>query len=273
MVFVEGKFQIAAVRDFYGIFKGLVQSGEQAAQLFLTFDVEFLGLEFHAVGVVHSFARLDAQQDVLHFGIFPAQIVGVVGHYQRQACLPGKALDTLIHRALLVNAVVLQFQEEISLSENGGQAQGVVFGRIVVLLHQILGDGTRKAGGQGDQALMVLRKQFQVHPGLAVKSMDKGLGHQIAQVFVALSVFAQQYQMIRVIVLAVDPVGHAPAGDIDLTADDGLDTRSLGGLVKIDAAVHHAVVGNGDGSLSQFLHPVHEAVDPAGSVQKAVFTM
>ena len=37
---------------------------------------------------------------------------------------------------------------------------------------------------------MVLLQQLQVDPRLAVKAVEKGLGHKIAQIFIALSVFA-----------------------------------------------------------------------------------
>ena len=79
--------------------------------------------------------------------------------------------------------------------------------------------------------------------------------------------------MVVFVIDAVDPVRNGPGRHIDLAADDGLDARGLGGLVKIDAAVHNAVVRNGDGILSQLLDPVHELVDPAGAVQQAVFRM
>ena len=120
---------------------------------------------------------------------------------------------------------------------------------------------------------MVGLQQLQVHSWFAVKSMQKGLGNQVAQVFVARSVFAQQHQMIGVIVNAVHAVRHPAAGHIDLAPDNRLDPGGLGGLVEINAAVHNAVVRQGNGALAQLLYPVHHAVNAAGSIQKAVFTM
>ena len=273
VVLVEGKFQIAPIGDLHRIFKGLREPRKQDAKLFLAFDVEFLGLEFHPVLVVHGFARLDAKKHILHFGVLFAQIVGIVGDDHGKPRLPGQPLNALVYRALLINAVILKLQEKVSLAENVGQFQGVFLGPLVVLPHQALGDGTGKAGGQGNQPLVVLREQGQVHSGLAVKAMDKGLGNQITQVFIALPVLAQQHQMIGVVVLAVNPVSHAPAGNVDLAADDGLDARGLGGLIKINAAVHDPMVGDGHGGLPDLLHPIHQAVDPAGTVQQAVLRM
>ena len=45
--------------------------------------------------------------------------------------------------------------------------------------------------------------------------------------------------------------------DIDLAADDGLHARRLRRLVKVNCAVHDAVVGDGDRVLPQLLDPVH----------------
>ena len=120
---------------------------------------------------------------------------------------------------------------------------------------------------------MVAPQHIQVYPGLAVEALDKGLGNQLAKVFVAGAVFAQQHQVVGVVIDLMHPVGELAPGQIHLAADDGLDARGLGGFVKIDTAVHNAVVGYGDGGLPQLLHPVHHAADAAGSVQEAVFTM
>ena len=199
--------------------------------------------------------------------------MGVVGDHQRQARFSCQTLDTLIDGPLLVNAVILQFQIKVALAENFRQSEGVFFCPLVVLPQQVLGDCAAKAGGQGNQALVMLLQKGQIHPGLAVKAMDKGFRHQIAQVFVASPVLAQQHQMVGVVVQPMHLVRHPPAGHIHLAADDGLDARGLGSLVKIDAAVHDAVVGDGHSGLAQLLHPVHQAVNPAGPVQKAVFTM
>ena len=113
---------------------------------------------------------------------------------------------------------------------------------------------------------MILLQQLQVDPGLAVKAVKKGLGHKIAQVFITLPVFAQEHQVIALVVDAVGPVRHPAGGYIHFAADDGLDPCRLGGFVEVNAAVHHSVVCNGHGSLAQLLDPVHHGIDAAGTV-------
>ena len=273
MIFVEGELQIAPFGNLPRVFKGLAAAGEQLPQLLLAFEVKLIPLEAHPVGIVHGFAGLDAQQHILHFGVLPAQVVGVVGHHKGQARLPGNPSDALVHRLLGVDAVILQFQVEVVLPEDFRHLQGVSLGGGVVLVHQILGDGPRQAGGQGNQPLMVLPQQPQIHPRLAVKAADKGLGNQLAQIFVAGAILAKKNQVVRIIVQTVNPVLHPAAGHIHLAADDRLDPGGLSGLVEINTAVHNAVVGDGHRRLAQLLHPLHQTVNPAGAVQEAVFRM
>ena len=120
---------------------------------------------------------------------------------------------------------------------------------------------------------MVGLQQLQVYPGFPVKAMQKSLRHQVAEVFIARSVLAEQNQMVGVVVQTVDTIRHFPARHIDLAADNRLDTRCLGRFIEIDTAVHDAVIRQGNGRLTKLLDPVHHAVNAAGAVQKAVLAM
>ena len=60
---------------------------------------------------------------------------------------------------------------------------------------------------------------------------------------------------------------------VHLAADDRVDALGFAGAVKVDHAVHDAVVGQRAGGLSQLRHAVHQAFDAARTVQQAVFTM
>ena len=45
------------------------------------------------------------------------------------------------------------------------------------------------------------------------------------------------------------------------------------GLIKINNAIHHAMVGDGDGNPSPFPSPFHQRANAVGTVEKAVFRM
>ena len=85
-----------------------------------------------------------------------------------------------IDLSLLRNTVVLQFQEKVPFPENAGHFFCVFLRGIVIFFHQILGDGTGKARGQGNQPLVVLPEQGKIDSWLAVKAVNKGFRHQIA---------------------------------------------------------------------------------------------
>ena len=53
---------------------------------------------------------------------------------------------------------------------------------------------------------MVLTQQFQIHSGFSIKAVRKSAGNQVAQIFISRPVFAQQDQMVRVIVNAENPI-------------------------------------------------------------------
>ena len=103
--------------------------------------------------------------------------------------------------------------------------------------------------------------------------MGKSFGNQQTQIFVTLSVLTQQHQVIRIVINTMDTVFHIPAGHIHLAADNGLDACSLGSLIKVDTTVHYAMVSDGNGILTQFLHPVHHTGNAASAIKKAVFGM
>ena len=61
--------------------------------------------------------------------------------------------------------------------------------------------------------------------------------------------------------------------DIGLHADYGLYALLAAGVVKVDHAVHHAVVGNGKGSKAKLFCLCNKVVYPCGAVEQAVFGM
>ena len=56
--------------------------------------------------------------------------------------------------------------------------------------------------------------------------------------------------------------------NIDLAADDRMDSGPGCCLIKLYGAVHDAVIGHCDGGLSVLPDALHEAVDPAGTVEQ-----
>ena len=59
-------------------------------------------------------------------------------------------------------------------------------------------------------------------------------------------------------------------GDVDLAADDGLDSLVPGRLVEVDRAGERAVVGERDGRHLELGGALREVRDPAGAVEDRV---
>ena len=119
--------QIASLGDFRGVFKSFLTAGKQLPQFLFAFEIELFRLKAHTVFVVHGLTGLDAQQYILHFCIFPTQIVGVIGDHQRKSRFSGKPLQPLIYRTLGIDSVILQLQIKMIRSEDPAELQRVFF--------------------------------------------------------------------------------------------------------------------------------------------------
>ena len=262
----ELKVKIALLGDLSRIGTGFRHHGEQLVHLVGGLDVEFIGLELHAVGILNGLAGLDAQQDALHLGVLFAQIMGVVGSCHGDTGLARKLDELRQNGSILLQAVILQFDVVILCTEQVPVPQRGRLCALVVPCQNGLRDLARQTGRKADQSLVVLLQKLLIHAGLGVKALHKTGRDHFDQVFVAGLVFAQQNQ----VVVAVDFIYLIKAGtggNIDLTADNGLDARLFSGFIKLHTTVHHAVVGAGNGGLSTLLHPLHQLVDTASTVQ------
>ena len=109
VVLAEGKFKVTHLRDFLGVFQCALVALEQLRHFLLAAEVEVLRLVAHPVFIVHRFAGLDAQQDVMGLGVLLPEIVGVIGADHGDTGLLMDLQDRLVHDLLITDAVVLQF--------------------------------------------------------------------------------------------------------------------------------------------------------------------
>ena len=184
-----------------------------------------------------------------------------------------QAQDARNHLLLVRQAVALQLQIVAVLSEQPAHLQGVGLRPLVVPVEQPARDLPAQAGRQGNKSLAVGTQQIHVDAGLDIEALGEGHGHHVGEVAVSRLIPAQQHQVAGGTVQLVDPVKAGAGSHIDLAADDGLDPRRLAGLIEVDNAVHHPVVGDGYRFLPQLLHPLDQALDAAGPVQQGVFRM
>ena len=192
--------------------------------------------------------------------------MSVVGSCHGDARLPGKLDKLRQNGSILLQTVILQFDVVILCTEQIPIPQRSRLCALVVPCQNGLRDLARKTGRKADQSLVVLLQKLLIHTGLGIKALHKPGRDHFDQVLITGLVFAQQNQ----VVVAVDFIYLIKAGaggNIHFAPDDGLDTRLFSGFIKLHTAVHHAVVGAGNGSLSTLLHPLHQLIDAAGTVQ------
>jgi len=82
----------------------------------------------------------------------------------------------------------------------------------------------------------------------------------------------QQGQVVALVANAV-PDRRAVVDQIGLEADDWLDVVRPAGLVEVDRAVHHPVVGEAEGGHAELGRPLHHRVDLAGPVEQRILAV
>ena len=246
--------------------------GEEAKHLGLAADVLGAGVA-QPLFVTDQLAGEHAEQGVVGLHITHAEIVGVVGGDQRNAQLAADAGHLHVHDAVLDAAVVLDLQVEVGAEDllvPGRHGAG----HIGAPLENRLGDLTAETGGGHDQTLAVLAQQLLVDAGSrkdapaahAAQVADAGELHQIA---VAHPILGQHHQVVAALFFRLRILDRA-VDHIHLIADDRLDAGLTAELEQLDGAVHHAVIGEGQGGHAQLHCPLHHLRQLAGPIEEAV---
>ena len=247
---------IAPLGDLVRVVKCFLCIRKQRTHLLLGFDIELPALIAHPVLVRDFFARLDTEQNIVRFHIFFINIVAVVRRHQRNLQFLAHPHQALVDRPLRRDAVILQFQKEIVRSKDIAVFLRRLARFLIHASRQIPRDLARQTRAECNNAFMVGSQHLVIHTRFIIKSLDKTLGDDLHQILIAGIIFRQQNHMIIAILAASRlPVKTRSGRHIDLTADDRLDPIFSGCPVKIDHAVHDAVVGNRQTVHPQFLRP------------------
>ena len=258
------ELDVAALGDVEGAGKGAGNFAEEPLHFGLRFDVELLRGELHAIRIRHGFAGLDAEHDFVRAGIVLAEVVRIVGGDERDAGVGGEAVEERVDYFVLVELVVLHFEEEVVLAEDVCVLVGEAAGVFVFIGDQGFVDVAAEAGGEGDDAFGVRGQQVLVDAGFVIEAVEVAGGDEVDQVAVAVLVFAEQNEVVIAVGFRANLV--ALLRDVDFAADDGVDAFVFGCVVEFDGAEEVAVVGHGDGGHFLFDDQVHELGDFAGSV-------
>ena len=271
---MEGDGHIAALRDLVGAVQGFRRIGKEPAHLFLGLQIVLTALIAHAVRVADLLSCLDAQKDVVGFGIVRVGIVRVVRRDERNPCLGGKAHESLVHQLLLRDPVILQFQEKVVFPEDLPVVESCLLCLLILPACQGTGDFPGKTGGACDDALMEFFQSRVVHPGPVIKPVGEAAGDDLHEVRIAGIVLRKEDQVIiPLLSLYVLPVKTGARRHVDLAAQNGADPGFLRCFIEIDHAVHDAVVGDGKRIHAQLLRAGNDLLHLAGAVQQGKLCM
>ena len=265
----ERQLEVGHLRDQAGVADGLGLIGEEGGHLGGRLQPEVARLELHPVGRVDVVAGPDAEQDVVGVGLDLVDVVEVVRHDERQARLRGEPQELLVEHLLLGHAVVLELEEEVARAEDLAVLAGDVASEVPVVDLERPRDLAAEAGAQPDEALAVPGEMLAIDPRLVVVAVDMGVGDEPAEVAIADVVLRQEDQVEGLGVGLALLLGHRPAGDVRLDADDRLDALVDAGLVEADGAVERAVIGDGEAVEALLGRRIDEVRDPPEAVEEA----
>ena len=267
LVFAELDLHMAPVGNALGILHRLPGIGKQSLHLLFALHIVLAALVAHPVLVRQLLAGLQAQQDIVRLCVLHIGIMHVVGGHQRDVQLLTHSQQRRIHRLLGGNPVILQLQEKVAPAETGF----IPFRNLARLVDQpflnIALHLPRQTGRQRDDALMKFLQHFHVHTGPVVIPFRETAADDLHQICVTCIVLRQQHQMIVSVFAAGQlPVKPGTGRHIDLTADDRIQTRCRRFFIKVDHAVHNAVVRDGCAVHTQLFDALDVFFDLVGTV-------
>ncbi len=192
----------------------------------------------------------------------------IVCRHQGHPCIACKAHDVAHHYGVLLQPVILKFQEKVALSEQVLVPIRKALRHVVLALHHCFVDVALQARGAADQPLCMLRKQILVDARLVVEPFRVGGGNQLHQIPVTLLGFGQQQQV--VIAIPFFPLAHLARSNVHLAADNRPDAFCLGGIVELHRAKQIPVIAHRDGRHLHLRSGINQRGDIGGPIQHGV---
>ncbi len=210
----------------------------------------------------------------MHVGVFPAQVVRIVGEHHRESELVRELKDPSVDLVLALDAVVLNL-EVIAIGKRAGIELRRLFGPIVSSELEVLRHFARETRAEDDDALVVLREDLVVESGFPVEALRVSAGCEPDKVPVAREIARQEHEMC---VLGRGVLGplllpSIAVRDVGLEAEDRLDLLLPGLLLELPGPVKIAVIGDGERGHAHGDGLADQVVDPVGSVEERILAM
>ena len=258
---------VATVSNFQSVIASFGHVGKKFSHLRGGLQIIIVGIKSHAVLVANRLAGLNAKQQVMKFAIFAAYVMGIVRCHERDIKFFGKIFQRVINYPFLLQPVVLYLQKKIIPPKNVNVLPNQILDLLRRAFANSAGNFSRNASTQRDKSFMIFAQALLVNARAIIKAVCTRQRRQLYQIFVARIVFGKQYQMKIFNAVIFFTVEARTWRNVNFTADNRFNAALPCRLVKINDAVHCAVVGYGKGSHSEIFRRVEQVVNPCRAVE------
>jgi len=116
---------------------------------------------------------LDTEEYIMDLAVFPFEIMGVICGDKGDAALFGETDQLTVYRRLLREIVVLELNVIVPLAEKISIAEGGTFCTLVIPLQQTLRYLSPEAGGEADEAFVMIFQEIKIDSRTTVKTLGK----------------------------------------------------------------------------------------------------
>ncbi len=253
-----------------GVGHRLGKIAEDRGHFLRRLQVELIAVIAQPLGVVDGLPGADAEQHVVRPVVGVLQVVDVVRAHERQVEVAGNRRQADVDDALVVDALVLHFEEEIAVPEDVAIGRRRLHGLGVLLGADPGRDLALEAAAEADEAGRVGGQEVLVDARLVVEALGVSRGHELDEVVIALARRGEQDQVIGRLARRAALRPAIARGDIDFAAENRVDAALARLVVKDDRREHVAVLGNRERRHLQLDRAVEQLLDAAGTVEQRV---
>ena len=182
--------------------------------------------------------------------------------------IPRDRNQAVVDDALLVDALVLHLEEEISGAEDVAIGRGRGDGLLRLFGSDLGRDLALQAAAEADQAFRMLCQQLLVDARLVVEALGVTRRDELDEVLEALLVLGEQHEVVRGLAGRAALVAAIARCDVDLAAENRIDAALPRRIVKHDGREHVAVLGDGQRRHLELLRLIEQLVDAARTIEQ-----
>ena len=243
----------------------MVVAGEVERHLLGRLEVEVVGVELPALRVLERVAGLDAEQRLVRARVLVAEVVDVAGRDEPEPGALGHLRKERVNSLLRLEVRVLHLDVGGVLAEDLDEPVHLRRSVGGPGLLERLADPSGEAAGERDQPLGVGLEQLPVDARLVVVTLEVAGRGELDQVGVAGVVLGEEREVSVPLGL-----GAAVVADVDLAAENRLDSDLSGLPVELDGPGKRAVIGEPDGGHLELSSPSRKGRDAARPVEDRV---